>query len=486
MKENEIVTPISDYVELAPNLADRVKTPFSASLKDWLDSLAREKKSEYLFELEMWINSFERFFRVKNHPLSDYEISEILNKDFTEELWVVQNVSVRMSFLCTEILTRERHNLILFERYIENELKRDFVLDSFLEKLMEQPSPEDSVTLLLDSLSDIRTIITDICKGSHVSYQSFTSIGRILIREIKRCKFIELLINFKFKPHYDKIQNKRLALIVKNIQSDQLRQHVAKVFLELFRLLNYLKFIEVDLKLDRPLKNSVMIFVLIRSELNLLADFLESKVIDNPNLSPGLKERIDAILYALRMEMKKVYNHELVGLVYQRQAQQIFVKVENSHGLIRDCLQNAIVQIAQAFDTSFDGGDIFQNLTTRLKESLKLREDLKGIIHFIHTYRENADNEDLTRLIDYLARFRDLSLKYLMYRDWDDYEKFMEEIIIASGRSEMSDVLHRFQVFLETLLGEVNKRAVLINYKPDDAELTGTDLLAPPSLSFEP
>lgn len=480
IRRKQFIRPILDFAEMTPSLGEKSRYPLAASLKEWLDELSRDKKAEYLFELEMWINSFERFFRTNNHPLSDYESQEILSKDFSEELKIIHSVSVRMSHICTEILTRERQHLIQFERYIENELKKDFILDAFLEKLIEQPSPEDSITLLLDSLSDIRTIISDICKNNHISYQTFTSIGKILNREIKRCKYIDLLLTYKFKPHYDKIQNKRLAALVKNIASDQLRQHVAKVFLELFRIVNYLKYVEIALKLDRPLKNTLMIFILIRSDLQLLMEFMESKIIENRDLPQELVESMEVILYALQMELKKVFNHELVGLVYMRQAQLIYVKVENSHGLIRDCLQNAIVQIAQVFDRHFDGGEIFQNLSTRLKESMKLRDDLRSLIQFLQAYKKNIDVEEITRLIERLANFRDLSLKFLMYRDWDDFEKFMEEIIVASGRSELYDVLHRFEVFLEALLGEINKRSVLLNYRGEEIDTGGIEPSARP------
>lgn len=468
MVKKEFIRPILDYIELTPSLSDKVRSPLTLALKEWLDALAKDKKAEYLFELEMWINSFDRFFRVRNHPLSDYELNDILTKDFSEELRIVNSVIVRMSQLCTEILTREKQHLIQFERYVENELKKNIILDAFLEKLIEQPSPEDSITLLLESLADIRNIITEVCDNQPISYQTFTSIGKILNREIKRCKYIELLILYKFKPHFDKIQNKRLAALVKSIKNDHLRQHVAKVFLELFRILNYLKFVEVDLKLDRPLKTTMMIFILIRSDLQLLMDFMETKIIEDPHLPTELIESIEGILYALLMELKKVFNHELVGLVYMRQAQLIYVKVENSHGLIRNCLQNAIVQIAQVFDVEFDGTEIFQNLSTRLKDSLKLREDLRNLLQFIQDYQANLEEGEITNLIERLATFRDLSLKSLMYRDWDDFEKFMEEIIVASGRTELKEVLHRFSVFMEALLGEINKRAVLQNFRPED------------------
>lgn len=463
MSQEEYIKPVPDYLELTPRLSEKLRSPLAVILKEWLDELARDKKSDYLFELEMWVNSFERFFRLRNHPLSEYELADILNKEFSEELRIVNSVLVRVCQLCTEILSRETQNLIQFERYIENELKRDFVLDAFLEKLIEQPSPEDSLSLLLDSLADIRGIITEIGRNSHIPYPTFTAIGKILNREIKRCKYVDLLITYKFKPHFDKIQSKRLSALVKGIGNDRLRQHVAKVFLELFRILSYLRYVESDLALDRPLKNSMLVFILIRSDLEQMMEFMETKILQDPELPRELVDNIEAILYALLMELKKVYNHELVGMVYMRQAQLIFAKVENSHGLIRNCLQNAIVHVAQVFDPAFDGTDIFQNLSTRLSESLRLMDDLNALRAFIADYQQRAEEGEITQLIERLASFREQSLRYLMYRDWDDFEKFMEEIIIASGRAELSDVLHRFVVFLDALRGEVGKRSVLRN-----------------------
>ena len=47
------------------------------------------------------------------------------------------------------------------------------------------------------------------------------------------------------------------------------------------------------------------------------------------------------------------------------------------------------------------------------------------------------------------------------------YEQFLEEIIVARTIEEVVDALHRFSVFLETLLGQVNMRAVLADHAFD-------------------
>ena len=42
-------------------------------MRHWMEQVVAAGKTHDLFELEMWLRSFERFFRIKNQPLSDKE-----------------------------------------------------------------------------------------------------------------------------------------------------------------------------------------------------------------------------------------------------------------------------------------------------------------------------------------------------------------------------------------------------------------------------
>src|SRR5439155_12979021 len=142
---------------------------------------------------------------------------------------------------------------------------------------------------------------------------------------------------------------------IKSITSPALRQDVAKVFLETFRLLRYLRLIEADLREDRPLKKALLIFALINSEAHLLLEFVDNKVLAAPDLDETKREAIDGLAYALSMELNKVFARELIGFVYLRQASPIYAKVENSHGLLRNALQQTIVSLAHAFESQLNG-----------------------------------------------------------------------------------------------------------------------------------
>ena len=60
------------------------------------------------------------------------------------------------------------------------------------------------------------------------------------------------------------------------------------------------------------------------------------------------------------LELKKVINTELLDIsVASASAQTVRARVENSHGILKDCFQQSVVQLAQAFDPKVAGRDIF-------------------------------------------------------------------------------------------------------------------------------
>ena len=430
-------------------------------LSRWLDEVSRRKKTDFVFELEMWIKCFDRFFRPKNQPSEDGETKKFLLKDFREELTIVRDVTVRMSFLAGEIMSQERTNILQFDKYISNSLRRDYVMDNFLNRLLLQPTPDDSLALLLEALVDLRSIMDDLVRLPEVTFKTFTSMGKLINREIKQCRYIEMLVTLKFKVQYDRVDNSSVAALVKRVPHEGLRQDLAKVFLELFRILRYLEFIERDLSQDRPLKNSLLVFSLVNSELRVLFDFIETRICKHPEISPEAAEILDGAIFAMSQEIKKVFSYELVGLVYLRHAPPIFAKVENSHGLLKNSLQQSIVHVSQAFDPSFDGAQVFSTYITRLDQSRKLLAEISALLDSVRQIEEVIDHETLAPLMKEFELFRDASLKYLMFKDWEEFEKFMEEIETSKTRDALRFTLHRFRIFMEALLGEVSKRAVL-------------------------
>src|SRR6187455_1314876 len=150
----------------------------------WMDEVVAGGKTRELFELEMWLRSFERFFRVKNQPLSEIERKQLTIRNWSEELRLVDNVIVRVIQLCTAILTEEQVNFTWFDKYLENYLKKDDIVDPYIEKLLRQSTPESALTLLKESFEDIHLMLTDLVKVSRISYSTFNAVGKALYREV--------------------------------------------------------------------------------------------------------------------------------------------------------------------------------------------------------------------------------------------------------------------------------------------------------------
>src|SRR6266508_1227678 len=187
--------------------------------RQWMDDAVAAGKTRDLFELEMWLRSFERFFRIKNQPLSEKETKQLALRNWSEELRLVDNALLRVVHLCTTILSEEQVNQTRFDKYVEGYLKKDDVVDPYVEKLLRQSSPEAGLTLLRESFEDLHLVLVDLVKLARIPYATFTAVGKILYREVRRSHLLALLIDKKFKPIHDRISNHAVAAVVRRIQS---------------------------------------------------------------------------------------------------------------------------------------------------------------------------------------------------------------------------------------------------------------------------
>src|SRR5712692_11320322 len=129
--------------------------------RQWMDQVVAAGKTKDLFELEMWLRAFERFFRIKNQPLSEKETKQFALRNWSEELRLVDNVILRTVQLCTSILTEDQVNLARFDKYVEGYLKKDEVVDPYIEKLVRQSTPEAGLGLLREALEDLHVVLMD-------------------------------------------------------------------------------------------------------------------------------------------------------------------------------------------------------------------------------------------------------------------------------------------------------------------------------------
>ena len=431
-------------------------------LRQWTEQVVAAGKTAELFELEMWLRSFERFFRIKNQPLSEKETRQLALRNWSEELRLVDNVVVRVVQLCTSILSEDQVNLTRFDKYIEGYLKKDDVVDPYIEKLVRQATAEAGLTLLRESFEDVHVLLTDLTRLARIPFGTFGALGKVLYREVRRSELLAHLIDKKFKTIHDRIRIPVIALTIRRIEDPRQRKQAAKVFLEFLRLLHYLEYADPQKTDEDGLKNTILIFSLITSETRLLLSFIEGKVLKTFDPEAALYQLYDSFVYCIPLELKKVINTELLDISVSRQSENVRARVENSHGILKDCFQQSVVQLAQAFG-NVDGEDIFPDFTAKLAQSVRLRDGLARLVKSLREFQTRRDEASALRMKDDISQFYDTSMKYLMYRDWSGFELFFIEILKCPSLPALQQIGHRFETFLMTLLREVQKRAILQN-----------------------
>jgi len=325
---------------------------------------------------------------------------------------------------------------------------------------------KDSLGELSEALKDVCKLVEALLESASVGFGGWSGLGRVLERELRRSEVAGIIIMSVSAGGPPRSQDSLVAL-ARRIAPDELGEDMSEVFDAFARLLGLLRFIEISLASDAQLKRMLPVFTLINEETRALLDFIEGRALSVEGLERETREILDGTAYAIGMELRKAFEYELAGFCSLRQPPQLFAKVESASGLLRDCYQQSVVALAQHFDPTTDGGQLFPSFQTKLDQSLTLRRDLWALVNLVRHASAEGDSSEHSLLLGHFGAFSEGSQRFLMYKDWEPFEHFVEEVESARAPGELSQALHRFEAFLETLFGQVNMRAVLAEYPFD-------------------
>jgi hypothetical protein len=253
-----------------------------------------------------------------------------------------------------------------------------------------------------------------------------------------------------------------LAALVENLRPASLGLTMRRVFTDLARLLDYLRLIEKKVQQDQLLASTFSVFTNIHKESLALIEQIDADMLHLEGASEELLSTLDGISYAIGHEISRVYGFELVG-INDPQSPPIRGKLERAHGLLRNCFQQSTITLTQVFDPRLDGEELFNDFHARREEALILYRDLWSLAGLARRADQECDQFSVALLLAHLKRFRDGSMCYLMYRDWEEYERFVKQVTAARRILEIGPALEGLACYLETLLGQVRLRSVLTN-----------------------
>lgn len=391
--------------------------------------------------LSMYLRSLRTFFNIRNHPLSDTEAAEVWTRDFIHETRIVGEMLRQSSRFCVLLVPHS-------------------------ESLNLPGVNRSAVCSLSEALADLAALCNALATAPQVSFETFAALGNLVKRMLDHSPAASDLAQVYSNLGVSYLQ-KPLQKLLDELSPDKLNSDVRRIFVDLARLIDYLRWIESALQADRPLKHTLGVFTLLHEEARGLQDLIDKRALRGGEFEGDVFDALDSTAYAIDMELRKVFGHELIGLSMLKEAPLIYVKVEQAHGLLSNCFQQSTVALAQLFAPSIDGKQLFHSFQNRLEQSIDLCRDLWRLLKFVRHASNERDRYPVSSFKSRLGAFREGSLRFLMYKDWETYERFAQEIGGARGAVELAPVLHRFDCYLETLLGQVRMRAVLADQPLD-------------------
>jgi hypothetical protein len=281
-------------------------------------------------------------------------------------------------------------------------------------------------------------------------------------------------------PHGCRAQ---IEQIVHDIQVPPVREIVGRVFGDLLRLLECVSLTQGHLRQLDSVDETLAIFQIIHDEARALVMFIREDAVPCEAISDDLSETLDGISFAVNHDLQSVFETTELVNIEEPKAQRAG-KLFRAHDLLSNCLQQSIISLAIMFDPELVGTKLFNNSDMRYRQSVQLCADLSTLLKLVAACRELPLEPAFSNLIAAVEKFRNESMESLMYSDWPQFETFCERLELASGSSwKIYPLLHQFRCYLETLLAQVGKRAVLTNVSPFQSGVSHTDQL---SFSAEP
>jgi hypothetical protein len=258
-----------------------------------------------------------------------------------------------------------------------------------------------------------------------------------------------------------------IDLTLNNIADPKLRNISQTILGEMVRFFDWLTRIENNLQKLDTLLESLSLLEVVEFEARSLIDFIETTAMKAAAGNERLREVLDGITYGISHDLRRIFERELVRGVTEHSTPIVYGKILHAHGLLTNCFQQSTITLVQVFNPKFDATSLFNDIESRLQQSLLLCKDLSSLMRFVRLSQANSDPDVLRTVVDRILEFRDGSMHYLMYKDWRGYESLALEVVTAiENNLDAKPLLHRFLCFLEILYGHVKMRAVLADNFP--------------------
>jgi hypothetical protein len=408
------------------------------------------------FELGLWLLGLNSFLNTRNHSFVDGIQSKAVALEWTNEVRLTKFALFLVANLTSQIVFESQKETSEDDFFDGLESSKNLSTDLHF-------SSEELNNLAL-KLRNFSVLGEGLLRSAPINFQEWTAWSEVLANSLSQSKIVSDLMENAETISSNSLPVKFQQLIANKELPSDVAADLQSVLPYFNRIFKYLGIIEKMLEHDKPLKPSLLFFAAIYEESQEMLAFIKKRLLRFKNEENPMFEALDCAVFATSMEIRKVYQSELGEVSSIRQGPILCARIEAAFGLLRDCFQQTFVGFARFVEPEIDPINLFENFNVKLKQSIILRKELWQTLQVVKNVENSSDAIKIQELQDQLSNFLHGSMKYLMYKDLETVERFIEEVILTKNSSDLVPTLHRFGAYLETLFGQVKMRVVLMNH----------------------
>lgn len=475
----------------------------------WFSKLEYDAKEDALFELEVLLKATACFANPRNHT-GPIRRSPIVAQDFRQATGLFRDGMQRAVALARQLLGT-RDQAFVFHRYLETVVPEDSARTRLLHEGARQQSPEDSLVVLRHELTSILEVLEGTLRAPRVPFRTFYAVLSLVQREVGRNTYFNPLTALEFRPEFDRIKSSQVLDLIRSVPGEEAHRLVALTFLSLFRMLRYVQLLdqlalESVNKRNRVAGRAYLVLSVLRSDARALSDYLRQRSGDLLGSSfehtimtataselmesadqfrvlghrlIGVRTALDGIAGNLRLELRRVFYHELVAPYEAKSESEVRATLLTAVSCLRPALKNAVLFLGKALGVSLEEQGVFDDLAARRETSERLRRDVWMFAQIVRAFSSKAEQQSaedrwsavagLSFVREFLAYFRAMGYPLLRASDYPRFDAFMEMI----GQLEESDLVATnmlkrasqeciaFQNYLIQLFEDISRREAL-------------------------
>jgi Cdc6-like AAA superfamily ATPase len=243
----------------------------------WINKIEEKKLTLTLFELKLWIESLEEFFKSEYLDNLTVNYDGINTRNYKFHTQILYQICSKLIHHLKELDFKKDPLYTNFEEFVVVNLMNKQLIKE-LSYVKDNSSPESWFNSTKIFLQNFRIIISDVLKNDVISQKTFTAVRKLYHKAMAENPIIISLLERKFIPKIDKTYQKDISNIVSSIEDKALKRDLGIFFILSFRIVKINNFIETNLNKTRDKGIVIPLIIFLKKNMLNMIYFYKEKL----------------------------------------------------------------------------------------------------------------------------------------------------------------------------------------------------------------